>query len=422
LPRIALDRATALLIDITGGKAGPVVEAVDVDALPKRAAVALRRSRLARVLDLDVADAEVERILSALGMRVERTNEGWRAMPPSWRFDLAIEEDLIEEVVRVYGYERVPTRAPRGELLAPVVPEATLGIGRLRAQLVARDYVEAVCYAFVAGDLLAQWQLDVGSIALANPISADLGVMRTSLLPGLVSALGANRRRQQERVRLFEVGNVFREGEAEALRIAGVVCGAAFAEQWGDARRAVDFFDVKGDLESLFALTNAAHEFRSVPAALPYLHPGQSAALHRGGKLVGYLGALHPDLARTLGIEDDLFMFELDADVVAARSLPKAEAISRYPSVRRDLSFELPDGVPYAQVEASIRDAVGETLSDIVLFDRYAGPNLGPGIKSLAMGLILQDRYRTLTDQDADRCVALAVAALETGCKAKLRG
>ncbi|MEO6690337.1 MAG: phenylalanine--tRNA ligase subunit beta [Dokdonella sp.] len=422
LPLIALERASSLLVEIAGGHAGPVVEAVQPDALLQRLPISLRRTRLARLLDLDVADAEVARILAALGMTVESTPEGWRATPPSWRFDLSIEEDLIEEVVRVYGYERVPTRAPRGDLLAPVLPEAVLETGRLRTHLIARDYVEAVCYAFVAADLLKQWQLDVGSIALSNPLSAELGVMRTSLLPGLVAALAANRRRQQERVRLFEVGNVFREGVPETLRMAGVACGRASAEQWGEANRALDFYDVKGDVESMLALTNVSGDFHWRATELAYLHPGQAACLYRAGKQVGYLGALHPDLARMLDIEDDVFLFELDVDLIAARPLPRAMAVSRYPSVRRDLSFELPEGVAYAQVEAAIRDAVGETLTDIVLFDRYAGANLGAGIKSLAMGLILQDRYRTLTDQDADRCVTLAVAALETGCKAKLRG
>ncbi len=292
----------------------------------------------------------------------------------------------------------------------------------LRAQLVARDYVEAICYAFVAGETLAQWKLDAGAVALANPLSADLAVMRTSLLPGLVAALAANRRRQQERVRLFEVGSVFRAGTDETLRIAGVACGSGFAEQWAETRRATDFFDVKGDVESLFALTNTPSEFGCIPSSVPWLHPGQSAQLLRGGRAVGYIGALHPDLLKALDVDDDVFVFELDIAPITARALPKAGPVSRFPSVRRDLSFELPDDVPYAQVEASIRDAIGGTLSEVVLFDRYAGANLGSGIKSLAIGLILQDRYRTLTDQDADRCMALAVAALESGCKAKLRG
>lgn len=426
LPRKAIERATELLVAIAGGKAGPVVEAVRADDLPKRPPVALRRERLARVLDLTVADPEVARILSALGMNVERTADGWRATPPSWRFDIEIEEDLIEEVVRVHGYERVPTRAPRGELRVPPMPEGLLGAAAFRAQLAARDYVEAVCFAFLDAATLKQWKLDEGAVPLANPLSAELGVMRTSLLPGLVSELIANRRRQQERVRLFELGNVFaagRDAPVETSRIAGVAVGTVFAEQWGETpRRPVDFFDIKGDVESMLALTQSAHAVRWEPADAPWLHPGQSAAVFRAGRRIGYVGALHPDLAKTLDTGADVYVFELDFDAIAARALPSAVAVSKFPSLRRDISFELPEAVPYARVEALIRDAVGENLADIVLFDRYAGANLGTMIKSLAIGLILQDRYRTLTDQDADRCRALAVAALEAGCNAKLRG
>jgi len=426
LPRRAIERATALLVSIAGGKAGPVTEAVRAEDLPRRNSVPLRRARLARVLDLSIDDAEVERILVALGMKIERTPDGWRAAPPSWRFDIEIEEDLIEEVIRVHGYERVPTRAPRGELRVPPMPEARLGAHAFRGQLAARDYVEAVCFAFVDEATLRHWNLFDGAVALANPLSAELGVMRTSLLPGLVSALLSNRRRQQERVRLFEIGNVFAQGAdapIETTRIAGVAAGTAFAEQWGETpRRPVDFFDVKGDVESMLALSHSAGEFRWEPADAPWLHPGQAAVLFRGNRRVGQVGALHPDLMRTLDAGADIYAFELDLEAISGRPLPTATPVSRYPSVRRDLSFELPENVPYARVEAVIRDAVGENLSDIVLFDRYAGVNLGTNIKSLAIGLILQDRYRTLTDQDADRCRALAVAALEAGCNAKLRG
>jgi phenylalanyl-tRNA synthetase beta chain len=422
MPRRAIERATALILAIAGGKPGPVNETVQPENLPQRAPVVLRRSRMGRLLGIDVADAEVERILRALGLQVEVAADGWRATPPSHRFDIQIEEDLIEEVVRVHGYERVPARAPRGELLGPALPEAQLEVSRLRAQLVARDYVEAICYAFVAQGVLAKWRLDAGAVALANPLSAELGVMRTSLLPGLAEALATNRRRQQPRVRLFEVGKVFREGVDEVLRIAGVACGRAVAENWASDARAVDFFDIKGDAQSLFALTNASASFGFEPGGPPWLHPGQAAEVRREGAVVGWLGALHPDLLKSLDIDEDVFAFEFDLDAVAQRALPRAEGISRFPSVRRDLSFELPETVSYAAVEGAIRDAVGETLSEVILFDRYVGPNLGDGIKSLAIGLILQDRYRTLTDQDADRCTALAVSALESVCKAKLRG
>jgi phenylalanyl-tRNA synthetase beta chain len=306
------------------------------------------------------------------------------------------------------------------------MPEARLAAAALRAQMTARDYVEAVCFAFLDANTLKQWKLDEGAVALANPLSAELGVMRTSLLPGLVSALIANRRRQQERVRLFEVGNVFRAGKdapVETARIAGVAAGTVYAEQWGETpRRPVDFFDLKGDIESMLALTQSEHEFRWESGGPDWLHPGQAATVFRGDRRVGWAGALHPDLVKTLDVGTDVYAFELDLDPVSERPLPNAVPVSRFPSLRRDISFEVAEDVPYARVEALIRDAVGENLADIVLFDRYAGPNPGTNFKSLAIGLILQDRYRTLTDQDADRCRALAVAALEAGCNAKLRG
>jgi phenylalanyl-tRNA synthetase beta chain len=425
LPRRALERATRLILDAGGGEPGEILEAVSVADLPARLPVRLRRARIARVLGIEVPDVDVARILLALGMQVECDAEGWTATPPGRRFDIAIEEDLIEEVARIHGYDRIPDRAPSGQLAGPVLREDRVGAGAMREQLAARGYLEAITYAFVAREQLAAWGLDGGAIALANPLSAELSVMRTSLLPGLVAALAANRSRQQARVRLFELGRAYHQGTdapRETDRIGGVACGNAAAEQWGENARALDYFDLKGDVQSLLALTGAADSFRFETGTAGWLHPGQSADIIRGDRIVGRLGALHPNLLKPLGLDEDVYAFELDLDVLAERGVPRAEGISRYPSVRRDLSFELPEEVPYGQVEAVIRDAVGETLSGVILFDRYADANLGSGIKSLAIGLILQDRYRTLTDQDADRSVALAVAALESGCKAKLRG
>ncbi len=422
LPRQALERATRLILDAAGGTAGAIVEAVADEHLPQRPAVVLRRARIPRLLGITIEDAEVERILAALEMRVERVDEGWRVVAPSRRFDISIEEDLIEEVARIHGYQRIPDRAPGGALATPSLREDRVGPEALREALVAREYFEAVTYAFVAPEMLAAWQLDDGALALANPLSADLAVMRTSLLPGLATALAGNRRRQQQRVRLFELGNVFGADGSQTLRIAGVVCGHAAAEQWGKTPRGVDFFDLKGDVQALLALTNDAAAFAFVPAAPGWAHPGQCAAIERGGRVVGHVAALHPRTLKALDLDEAVFAFELDVEPAAARAVPLAQGVSRFPSVRRDLSIELPAEVPYAAVEAAIRDAVGETLADVVLFDRYTGEKLGDDIKSLAIGLILQDRYRTLVDEDADRCMSLAVAALESACRAKLRG
>jgi phenylalanyl-tRNA synthetase beta chain len=424
LPRQALERAAQLIV-AAGGRAGPIVEAVSTADLPQRVPVTLRRARIARLLGIELADAEVRRILEALNLDVEATDTGWRATPPTARFDLAIEADLIEEIARIHGYERIPTQAPRGELPAPSVREDEVSLAALRAQLVARDYNEAITYAFVGADLLQVWGLDAGAIPLANPLSADMAVMRTSLLPGLVGALALNQNRQQQRVRLFEVGRVFHEGAAgpvESLRMAGAIAGTAAAEQWGEGKRAADFFDLKGDVESLLAACGVPGEFAFAPADADWLHPGQSARLTRHGRIAGHLGALHPQRLRALNLDHDVLVFEIDLEVIRPRPLPSARPVSRFPSVRRDIALVVPEAVPYARIEACVRGAVGEILSDLLVFDRYAGANLGSGVKSLAIGLILQNSSRTLTDTDADSCVSAAVAALTAECQAKLRG
>ena len=425
LPRLALERATQLIVEFGGGKAGPITEAMLPEFLAQPAAVSLRRARLKRVLGIDVADADVARILAALGMQVETTADGWRAIPPTRRFDIAIEEDLIEEVARIHGYEKIPTTMPAGEIRLAEPSETRVDEAALRRQLAARDYREAVTYAFLDADLLKRWQLDTGAIALANPLAADLGTMRTSLLPGLVSALIANRRRQQERVRLFEIGRVFKQGAdgpLETVRVAGVACGQANELQWAADKRAVDFYDVKGDAESLFALTGDVRAFRTAASAANWLHPGRSADFLRGDAVVGSLGALHPRLLKALDFDADVYAFEFDLEPIVARTVPRGAAVARFPSVRRDLSFELPENVSYAAVEMAVRHAVGAVLHEIFVFDRYAGPNLAQGLKSVAIGLILQDDSRTLTDADADESVDLAVAALQRDCQARLRG
>ncbi len=426
LPCLALERATALLIEIAGGRAGPVVEVLAAEHLPQRNPVKLRRARIKRVLGIAIDDAKVETILRNLGMQVETQTDGWMATPPSSRFDISIEEDLIEEVARIHGYEQIPTRDPAGEIHVAVVPEDVVATRTLRDQLTARDYNEAISYAFVGAPLLEQWELDDGAIALTNPLSADLGVMRTSILPGLVNALAANCNRQQDRVRLFEIGRAYRQGDAapiETPRVAAAAIGSAHAEQWCVASRAMDLFDIKGDIESLLQMTGAsATEFTTVAGGPNWLHPGRAATLMRGDVVVGYYGSLHPRLLKQLDLDDDVYVFEFDLGPLTRRHLPEARTLSKFPSVRRDIAVVLPEEVAYADVEACLRDAVGENLAQVFLFDRYVGANLPSGMKSIAIGLILQDLSRTLTDQDSDRCMGQAVAALGRGFGATLRG
>ena len=426
LPRPAIERATALLLEIAGGSAGPVIEKSSSEHLPVRSEIFLRRDRLARILGIEVADAEVSRILESLGMVVSETASGWTAIPPSARFDLAIEEDLIEEVARINGYDRIPEQAPRGEIRPVSIPEERIALAVVREQLTARGYAEAINFAFVDAELLQAWGMGEAAIALKNPLSAELAVMRTSLLPGLVSALDRNRKRQQSRVRLFECGRSYHAGSVapnEMECIAGVAIGEAFEEQWSEPRRKLDFFDIKGDVESLLHLAGVEAGLFEFKAGGPEcLHPGRSATIWRNEASVGFLGALDPRLQRKLDLDEDVYVFELQLDGFSRRHVPSTRPLSRFPSLRRDIAVVISDQVPFSDIEACVRTAVGGQLVDLVLFDQYAGSNLGNGVRSLAMGLILQDRSRTLTDQDADQSVDLAVTALATGYNAKLRG
>ncbi|MGH8158422.1 MAG: phenylalanine--tRNA ligase subunit beta [Rhodanobacter sp.] len=425
LPRRALERATELLLAIAGGNAGPVLVAENLADLPKPAAVVLRRARLKRVLGVDVADAEVVRIFIALGMQVEPQADGWRITAPSSRFDIEREEDLIEEVARIFGYDNIPTHSPAGALALAVEPEARINELALREQLAARGYYEAVNLSFVAADLLARWGFTERLVPLANPLSADLAIMRPSLLPGLLEALRHNRARQQERVRLFEVARVFAAGDppVETPSVAIVASGNARAEQWGEPSRQLDFHDLKGDLDALIAWGGEPQRWSVHADDLPgWLHPGRGARVARDGETVGYLGALHPLLARTLDLGPDVHVLELALEPLLARRLPQAQLVPRFPAVRRDIAVDLPEEISWSQIEQTVRGSLGVHLQELRLFDRYSGKGVEAGRKSLAMGLILQDASRTLTDDDADRCVREAIAALEQTCKAKLRG
>ena len=425
LPRTAIEYATRLVLDLAGGTPAPVTEAVREADLPVAATIILRRARIGRVLGIHIDDAEVERILRALGMAVVPAAEGWSVTAPSRRFDIAIEEDLIEELARIHGYEQIPTTLPGGAARIAMPSETRLDDLSVRRQLVARDMLETINYAFVDAQLLDQWQLNDGRVALANPLSAELAVMRPMLLPGLVATLGRNVARQAGRVRLFELGRVFaQQGEAgqapqETVRVAAAVCGNAAALQWGDKARKVDFHDLKGDLESLAAASGAQLEFRA--AQHPFAHPARSADVWRDGRRIGWMGQLHPRLAAAMEVDVEVLAFELDLEPLAVRTLPRAGELSRFPAVRRDLALMVAESVEWEALSATIRQAAGQLLREVVLFDRYVGQGVEPGFKSLAMGLILQDTSRTLADRDVEAVVTAVVAAAEREHGARIR-
>ncbi|TAL83503.1 MAG: phenylalanine--tRNA ligase subunit beta [Rhodanobacter sp.] len=425
LPARALERATSLLLSITGGQAGPVLVAESPADLPQPVTVRLRRDRLVRLLGVQVPDVEVVRIFTALGMRVEPRADGWQVAAPSSRFDIEREEDLVEEVARIFGYDRIPTHAPAGALSLAIQPEARINEHAMREQLAARGYHEAVNLSFLSADLLARWAFGEGLVPLANPLSADLAVMRPSLLPGLIEALRHNRDRQQDRVRLFELARVFAAGDPplETPSLALAASGPAQAEQWGESSRPLDFHDLKGEFDALVAWGGEPQRWSVYADPLPgWLHPGRGARVTHDGETVGYLGALHPRLAAELDLGADVHVMELALEPLLTRRLPQSSPVPRHPSVRRDIALDLPEDVSWSQIEDVVRRSTGVVLKELRLFDRYVGKGVEAGRKSLAMGLILQDASRTLTDDDADRCVRQAIAALEQTYNAKLRG
>ncbi len=418
----AMERATALLLELVGGEAGPVTEVVSEAHLPKKMPIVLRRERIRRLLGFVPDDAAVEDILTRLGIRVEAIDEGWRATPPGFRFDLNIEADLIEEVGRVYGYNRLPTANNTGKLTLRPVPETVTPLERVKAMLVDRDYREVISYSFVDADSQALMAPGVEAVALANPISSEMSVMRTSLWPGLAGVVKFNIARQQSRIRIFESGLKFVKQDAEIKQervISGAVVGDRLPEQWAAPSEPVDFFDVKGDLQCLLDYAGVAASF--VADEHPALHPGQSAAILVDGKTVGWLGRVHPQVAQKLEIPGRTFLFELELDVVLKGRVPSFQKLSRFPSIRRDLAVVVDAEIPAGVLCDMIRTQAGPLLQELRVFDVYEGKGIESGRKSIAFGLILQDSSRTLTDEDVDAVITGITAQLKQEFGATLR-
>lgn len=421
---VAVERATRLLVAIAGGVPGPTVVTELEDHVPGAPSVAFRPGRCEALLGAAISRDEMRDILERLGMAVTGDGDTWTVAAPSWRFDIAREVDLIEEIARIHGYDALPPARTPAPLAMPERPEGRLSLRRLRRLLVDRGYQEAITYSFVSPELQQRLDPDAEGLALANPLSAELAVMRSSLWPGLVRALQHNRNRQAGRVRLFESGLAFRgrlANLAQRPRLAGIASGERWPEQWGVPAEALDFFDIKGDVEALLALTGEPERYRFEPAAHPALHPGQSARILRDGAEAGWAGALHPALVRDLDLDGAVYVFELDLERVGEARIPAFREVSRYPAIRRDLAVVLPESVSAGALHDCVAASVGESLRELVLFDVYRGRGVADGCKSLAIGLILQDSSRTLTDTDVDAVVGRVVARLREELQAELR-
>lgn len=421
----AIDRATELLLEIVGGQPGPVIEVSSDDHLPVAQQVRLRHSKVNAMLAFDMPAEEIEEILTRLGLSVEISGEGgWQVAVPSYRPDITIEVDLIEELARVYGYNRLPVAIPTASMPFKPNKEARISIDQVRRQLVGRGYQEAITYSFIEAGLAKQFDDKYEAIALANPISAEMAVMRTSIWPGLVKAAQYNLNRQQTRVRLFETGQRFlSEGEEIAQQnvLAGLITGPRAPEGWTAASDAVDFYDVKGDIETLLGLAGAADEYSFAPGSHLALHPGQTAQIERGGKVVGFVGALHPSLKKELGLSGNLYLFEIELDCLREGRLSRFSDLSKFPESRRDLALIADESVSFDAVRQCLTKQGGEYLQEVTLFDVYRGQGIESGKKSLAVGLTWQHPSRTLNDEEINSIIDTSVAALRAELDVSLR-
>jgi len=428
----AIERATELVREICGGDVGPVIEQKTSAHMKESVPIHLRSEQIRRVLGIELAESEVTSIFQRLDMEVKVYPDGWLVKSPSFRFDIEIEADLLEEVVRIFGYNNIPRTRPSYHAIIEAQPEAQNSLDVLKRSLVNRGYYEAISYSFVD----PKWQniLDPQSktIALANPLSSELSVMRTSMWVGLLSALKYNINRQQNRVRLFETGLCFCPQEAgssdanlgvDAIRqesmFAGVICGDIHDEQWAEQSRKVDFFDIKADVEALLDYSAAVSDFAAEEH--PALHPGQSACIRQNGEVVGWLGALHPDVQKALDIDPRVYVFEIKLSAVENNSIPAFSPLSRFPEVRRDLAILVDEAIPVADILSAINETSSGLVKETQLFDIYQGKGVAEGTKSVAFGLILQEFSRTLTDKEVDSEIEKIVSTLNQQFAATLR-
>lgn len=424
LQRRAIERATQLIVDLCGGKPGPVVEAVDAGKLPTRTPVRLRMARVARVLGIELGFARIEALIAGLGFAYAREGDELVVTPPSYRYDIAIEEDLIEEIARLHGYDNIPAPPPTARCEMLPLPETRSGAMQARRLVAARGYHEVVNYSFVEADWEADFSGNAVPVRLANPIASQMGVMRSSLIGGLVGALAGNLKRQAERVRMFEVGRCFLADEnadtdyRQPLRLAALAAGPALPEQWGAQTRPVDFYDIKGDLEALFAPRTLRFERAEHPA----LHPGRCACVVLDGAEIGVIGEIHPRWQQKYELTGAVVVFEVELAPLLSAPMPAYRETSRFPIVVRDIAVVLSQACEVQALLDAFQAAAPEYVSEIRLFDVYQGKGIAPESKSLAFRITMQDTRRTLADSDADAAVASLLQVATERFGAQLRG
>ncbi|HBG51599.1 MAG TPA: phenylalanine--tRNA ligase subunit beta [Gammaproteobacteria bacterium] len=425
IQQLAIERATELILELAGGECGPVVEQCIDAHLPSPAKVLFQPATIGKRLGMEISEKQIGDILQRLGIDLEQQGTDWVATPPSWRFDIAIAADLVEEIARVVGYDAIPAQMPPLTALMSPVSDTQQDSDRLVDALVDRGYQEAITYSFVDPQLQQLFNPEqTATVELINPLSSELSQMRRSLWPGLVNALQFNLHRQQNRIKLFEIGQVFNPFDKEVLQptvISSIITGPLRPESWAEEQKSVDFFDLKGDVEYLLQSTGSAADFAIEAGRHAALHPGRSAQIKQGEDSVGWLGELHPNIAAELGISGRVYLSELMIEPLLQRALPAYQTVSRFPSLRRDLALLVDMSVTAASLEQSVRKAAGQDLQEFRVFDVYQGTAIAPNKKSIAVGMSIGNSTRTLTDDEVEALVQRVLEALERDHGARLR-
>ncbi len=427
LPEKALNRALQLFTEVAGGEVSAFNRVISAEHLLKVATIELRRETIANRLGVEVADETVEKIFKDLGFGIAANEAGWSVTAPSFRFDMAIEMDLIEEIGRVYGYNNLPETPVNAPMTLNELDESEQSLASLKNALVQRGYNEVVTYSFVAEDKQKAIAPELPYVLLQNPISEDMKAMRTTLFPGLLSSIAYNQNRQQSRVRLFEAGLVFYKNENEPTgatqvpMLGGAIVGPVNNSGWGNESRNVDFYDLKGDLETLLSMSHQNGKIRFSATNNPALHPGQSAALLKDGQEVGVMGQLHPKLVKTMGVSGTVFMFQIRQDAIMSMDVPAAQPISKFPETQRDLAFVMNETTPVQDLIDAIYSVSSEILQAVEIFDIYRGQGIGEDQKSVAVALRIQHQDRTLQDEEVEALVEEVLAAVKQAINAELR-
>lgn len=424
LPMAAMERATQLILMIAGGESGPIIERKSLENLPKTTEISLPHKKVTRLLGISIPSVKIEAIFNALNIAWHYNDQSWQVIPPSYRPDLKIPEDFIEEIARIYGYEHIPIHQLKGNLEIDLSAQNQSDHGDIREFLANRGYHEIISYSFVDNFLQELLNPLEKVRELVNPITSDMTVMRTSLWPGLLKTYLYNKSRQQQRIRLFEVGTCFLTKEDKLLhetKLGGLIVGSPFPEQWGQPNREIDFFDIKGDVHDLIKTWHPEKKIEYTRDEFPALHQGQAASILIDGQKIGVLGLLHPFILQKLDISDKVYVFELAVKPFVEGSPVHFQEFSKFPEIRRDVALLVNEAIPAKDIQDTIRSCAGSWLKDIFIFDLYQGKGITPGLKSIALALILQHPTRTLVDEEVAETMKRVVTGLKDQLGAELR-